>query len=358
MGLFRVKLDKMYIRNKIPASTNDNSNIIGIAFLGYTFEGNEIENDWYKDINGNFYWSGGIEPVTTVLEDSNIDLEKHYWYKKLAIATLHQELNTKGEGVTVLVLDTGITSNPELQNKLKLDIDNSRNFTNGIADKNISDNVYHGTNMAYLIGSSDNKYPGVAPNVKIIIGKISDGDIGLVTMANALNYFKESNLAIDIVSISGGKLNPSQTQIDKLRDSISEFITAKNAIVIAALGNNNNKSKGDYPAILENVIAVGSVDRNGNNSTFCSSPTNASLKLYGEEIASFSENNQPIANRGTSEACALSAGLLALIIAFQKNKLAEEYSSEHTKELMLNSLDERGVFDTQKLLINTKKTIV
>lgn len=74
MITLRVKVKKLNKRLKIPVILPDALNIVGIADENYTFQGEEVlpplnphPDKWYRDQNGHFYWSGGIEVMPVVL---------------------------------------------------------------------------------------------------------------------------------------------------------------------------------------------------------------------------------------------------------------------------------------------------
>ncbi len=74
MITLRVKVKKLNKRLEIPVRLPDASNIIGVVEKDYTFLGEEVmpplnphPDRWYKDRNGHFYWSGGIEVMPLVL---------------------------------------------------------------------------------------------------------------------------------------------------------------------------------------------------------------------------------------------------------------------------------------------------
>jgi subtilisin family serine protease len=266
MAKHKIALDKQYIRNKQPVSTEDQDGIVGVAFAGYSFEGEKIDTEWYKDSNGNFYWAGGVVSfdslIATQIDYGKIDYEKHWWYQKLEIQKLHETLGTKGKGANILVLDMGIPDGSPLLKNIRLDTQNSYNFSNQIEDKNLHTPSNHGIVMANFIGSKNTDCPGIAPDANIIMGKIAmDGhSIGMRRLIRALTFYSESNIPIDVVSISGGAsnyANPNDPEIGEIKNLIKKFIESKNAIVVAALGNGENNDDEDFPARFEQVIGVG-----------------------------------------------------------------------------------------------------
>ena len=123
-----VTAKKLNKRRIVPANFPDRDNIIGEVKEGFSFEGEEVAivpnpdlGKWYQDRDGSFYWGGGIsEALRTglltpaVLTPARLlfDSSKMSWgHKFYDIPFIWNDLGTKGKGVTIAVIDTGIDEN-------------------------------------------------------------------------------------------------------------------------------------------------------------------------------------------------------------------------------------------------------
>ena len=159
--------------------------------------------------------------------------------------SLRPDLNTPysdldGTGQTVVIIDSGIdTDHSYFDDRIIL----SKTFGNGLA--NGEDVGGHGTHVAGIIASSDDKFSGVAPNANIIALKVFDTEGGNVVqqalqwcVANAAEY------SIDAINLSlGVPLVFNQTDDNHFLDLYSlgdEFsaLSELGVICVAAAGNN------------------------------------------------------------------------------------------------------------------------
>ena len=201
MAVCTVIVDKLNQRKCIPVQFTDMTGVTGTVYKGYAFEGTEVPaaelpdtqlGKWYKDKDGNFYWGGGLVtgnptnqsenmPANTIAFDPNKMSWGHRYYD---IPFIWQDLGTKGKGVTVAVIDTGVDDlHPDLTNLHPL----SKSFT----ASTIRDTDGHGTNMAGIIGAAGNKLVyGVSPEAKLLVIKVSDTARGAnsAILTSALDY--------------------------------------------------------------------------------------------------------------------------------------------------------------------------
>ena len=191
-----------------------------------------------------------------------------------------------GQGVTVAVLDTGVYRDintgqwhPDLNANIvpgfdwvsgDLDIDDQvPNLAFGPAgpDDNPADpgdnrgngSSFHGTHVAGTIGAAVNTIgvTGVAYDAGImpvrVLGKGGVGSAG--DIINAINWVDNNGQPrAKIINMSLGGLNPSSLLIDAVNKAVSDGI-----VIVAAAGNDGSNTP-DYPAALDNVVAVGAVD--------------------------------------------------------------------------------------------------
>jgi len=248
-------------------------------------------------------------------EFSSLTFEKVGWHiDKLNIERVHQI--TRGEGVRIGVIDTAFhTDNPELQRRVIEYID--------VTGEGLSapQRVIHGTHVASTICGWVNMV-GVAPDAEIIAIKAlrnSGGGTGKdVADAILLAY----NKGCQIISLSLGSDSLSRD----MKNAI-DFVTEKGALVVCAAGNDGQKI--DYPAALPNTIGVAALGYSDNwfVADFSSPGTDeheVNIAAPGVDIVAAANSTQYKSLRGTSMACPIVSGVLALLLSVQGTKSFEE----------------------------------
>jgi len=291
-------------------------------YPGDTYDG---INKWLRDQTGNYYWSGGFK-----LDKVDNTEFSSYWFEALELVTLRKI--EQGKNSTVLVLDSGINKNLEVFKGRPIVYEN--NFVKGSKTIESIDVDSHGTHCAALIGGKESKdFLSVAPESQLIIGKITEnGQLDdSTTLQEALDYFVDEKYKIDVISISQTIVN----DVPKVKMSINEHIK-RGRIVVAAIGNdtqNRNLNKKRYPGFYEECISVGSCEVNNSLSKYTCYPDRASIFCYGTDIKSFKRDSYPEPLTGTSQATAIVAGIVALIVSFCKGN-SIKYTSSQIKELL------------------------
>lgn len=356
MAKFIVAVDKLNIRSFVPTSLSDKAGIVGEAFKGYTFEGAEETNvpttslgKWYRDLNGYFFWGGGVNALSA---ETPAPVDNDAWYYKLRIPELqkatifHPQNSSPGKNVTVAILDSGIaTEHKEQFFKDSFDEKNSRSFTN----TSIEDTFGHGTHCAGLIAASLNdQFLSIAPTIRLLMGKISNaGTPSVVNLQKALEWVKD-NKDIDILSISGGIFG-DYPQIKKLIDEIS----AQDTIIISSIGNAPGHGAGLYPAkYFKQVVSVGSTDSLGTISGFTIRSPELTICVPGENIKSLFPSTTEVLS-GTSQACAVMTGISALVVS--KLKKDKKIKPEEFKQFIYTNsvLRSHGAFSYRILQLDS-----
>lgn len=239
---------------------------------------------------------------------------------------------TKGKGVKVLIIDTGINGNHE---QLKDAFQSGYNFFERSFD--VEDRDGHGTHIAGLIAGRD---LGVAPEVELHVVKVLSDD-GRGTMASVMDGFTYAiNYDFDVISISLGI--PNKLPIifqERIAQAYNAGIT-----MVCATGNSGN-SQAMYPARMDEVIAVGGLDKDMNVAPF----TNGEYDVLAPavDILSTYKDGLYAELTGTSMASPLVAGGIALMISHYRNEGFELYPEEIME--LLKKLDNK-VFDLSKLM--------
>jgi subtilisin family serine protease len=181
-------------------------------------------------------------------------IEDYDWGTK-AIGVPHVWSKTMGEGVKIATIDTGCNvEHPNLQGKI------ASVFNMIEKSLDVTDGYGHGTHVAGLLVGN---MTGVAPKSELHVMKVLNKDgIGMIShimdgITNAIN------LEVDVLSISlGATLDLPLVLKQRIREAFEHGIT-----IVSATGN-NGVSEPHYPARMDEVIAVGGVDKDLNEALF------------------------------------------------------------------------------------------
>ncbi|HZX44234.1 MAG TPA: S8 family peptidase, partial [Candidatus Nanoarchaeia archaeon] len=211
--------------------------------------------------------------------------------------------NTKGKGVKVAILDTGISKHPDLS------------IAGGVSiiSEDYIDNNGHGTAVAGVVSAllNDEGLVGVAPETNLYAVKIMEGFYGDLSNAiGGVEWAIDNNM--NIISMSFGM--EAYSQIFK---KVLDEAYANGTLIVAAAGNNGRDIL--YPAAYSSVIAVGATDENNERASFSSFGADMELVAAGVSINSTSLADTYSLSSGTSMAAPHVAGVAALVWAYNKS---------------------------------------
>lgn len=258
-----------------------------------------------------------------------------------AINAPHAWQYTKGEGVKIMVIDTGMdVDHPELKGKLKYGMDMMKKTTD------IKDDYGHGTHVAGLIAGNKT---GVAPDVDLYVAKVLNEN-GDGTMASVLDGITLAmNFEVDILCMSLGIRGGLPLHLEqRLHDAYAKGIT-----IVCAVGN-MGLPEPDYPAFMNEVIAVGGVDSELKHLSFSNRGKQVDVTAPALDIFSTFKDGKYALMSGTSMASPIVAGAIALLISHNRKK-GIELNNKQVKEKIMSLGDHRydygyGVMDLSKLL--------
>ena len=145
-----------------------------------------------------------------------------------------------GQGVTVAVLDTGVSDSPSL-NRQSGRLYRGPDFSKESGSSGLRDQFGHGTFMANLVagGVNDGRQIGIAPGAKVVDVKVagSDGTTTLSKVLQGLDWVAKnaSSKDIEVLSLSLGAPRPSDGYgADPLTDGAEKVQAAGVAVVVAA----------------------------------------------------------------------------------------------------------------------------
>ena len=142
-----------------------------------------------------------------------------------------------GSGVTVAVLDTGVTPSADFGSRLEANVDLS-------GDRDGIDHYGHGTHMAGIIASdgslSDGAYGGVAPGANLVSVKVAgwDGSTDVSVVIAGLEWVvtHQDEYDIRVLNLSFGTDGSQSYLIDPL-DYAVEQVWQSGILVIVSAGN-------------------------------------------------------------------------------------------------------------------------
>lgn len=231
--------------------------------------------------------------------DAKTIREQQWHLKQLHIAKAHKI--TRGTGVTVAVVDTGVDRrHPDVQGALL----KGKAFPAG-DDHGWEDPEGHGTCMASLIAGSGSPYRdgtvGVAPNVKILPVRV---DSSVTNLSKGIEWAADHGA--DIVNVPMWDFKD-----DRLKAAVDHAIK-RGAIVVAAVGTYSDIY---WPAAYPGVLAVSATKPKGDLSKYSSSGPEVALSAPGKDILCSTnkfETGYGIYD-GTGPAAAIVAGVAALV---------------------------------------------
>lgn len=212
---------------------------------------------------------------------------------------------TRGTGVTVAVLDTGVDYvHPDLQGR----VDRGRDFVD--QDDDPMDGQGHGTHVAGIVaGGADDNYgiAGVAPNARILAVRVLDGtgQGNYSWVADGIVYAVAKGAKVINLSLGG-------TEQSELLESAINYAAARGVVVTCATGNEKAKSIG-YPARYDSCTAVGATDPADAHAEFSNTGAGIDISAPGVQILSSTIGGGHEAWDGTSMASPVVAGQAALL---------------------------------------------
>jgi len=292
---------------------------------GKTFKGN---NKWYKSTNGEFYfWSGRAKIVGAIGENNpsfslnwttlNYDKNKMNWaIQKLdLLEKFWKEWGLTGVGVKVAILDSGIDlTNPDLKPAVKA----AKNFIAEADEKDITDEIGHGTKCAGLIGGRGfQKVFGIAPECELYIAKVGTKNkiTTLESFSAALDWAKE--MKVDIISMSTvlreGAFKRSATKKRQFQKKIDALHNA-GILLVAATGNDNLAPDViRYPSYFPNCLSINAIKKDGSLHPIVGKSKQVNFVAAGDDLLTTGLQSTIAKISQTSAAAACFSGILALL---------------------------------------------
>ncbi len=235
---------------------------------------------------------------------------------------------SKGAGVTVAVLDTGVDGrHPDLVGRVIQGPDytgHGRRPGNRYWGR-------HGTAMASIIAGHGHGprrsagMVGVAPQAKILSIRVTwenddpeRSDRAQVSrtkdaVAKGIRYAVDHGAQIINMSLGGGKMIYNGNPIE---EEAVRYALGKGAMLIASAGNDGaGLNRTNFPAAYPGVTAVGAVDKTLRPAKFTNRHDYVSVAAPGVDIISADAGRSYVQGTGTSPSAAIVAGIAALVRA-------------------------------------------
>jgi subtilisin family serine protease len=242
---------------------------------------------------------------------------------------------TRGQGVVVAVLDSGV--NPHVSD-LVGNVITGPNLSGVRTPPSNPGWGVHGTWMASLIAGHGNPPDGSAVDGSGIIGTAPDSKVlsirvitdsadpnhrayehepaakGQRELAEAITYAVSHDAKV--ISMSLGYGEPSSPVRVALQDAYEHDV-----VVVASAGNSGDDASADgtgnapysFPADYPGVLAVGAVNSSNQVASFSSANQSVQVSAPGYKVPAQGRDGNYWYVSGTSPACALTAGVVALI---------------------------------------------
>jgi serine protease len=271
------------------------------------------------------------------------DYSKQWNFRNINVEQAWDE--TQGEGITVAVIDTGVSQVPDLKlTKLVKGYD----FVNDKADA--TDDNGHGTHVAGTIAQSTNNgygVAGIAYKAGIMPLKVlsSNGGGTVADIAESIKFAADNGADVINMSLGGGG---ASTMIEEA----IKYANSKGVVIIAAAGN-EGRNASSYPARYPNVISVSATDAAGDKASYSNFGAGVDISAPGgSETGKIIQNTLDpssgesvfVGFQGTSMAAPHVAGVAALIKASGISEPAEVLSvlKQSTRKVQEDHLNHFG----------------
>ncbi|WP_449062113.1 S8 family serine peptidase, partial [Planomonospora algeriensis] len=231
---------------------------------------------------------------------------------------------TRGEGVTVAVLDTGVDpAHPDLAGAVLEGPD----LTGTARRRSLWGR--HGTAMASVIagrGHGDGRSPGVtgiAPAATVLSVRVAlenddprrgrGRERGEDALARGIRYAADHGAQVISMSLGGGG---GSWKGSSAEEKAVRYALGRGAVLVASSGNDGaGPNRRNFPAAYPGVIAVGAVDERMRVTSFSNRQDYLSVVAPGSGILTADGPDSYVVGDGTSSAAALVAGVAALVRA-------------------------------------------
>ncbi len=267
--------------------------------------------------------AGLIFPAPAHADELGTAARERQWPLEVMGVPAAWELS-RGEGVTVAVLDTGVdTHHPDLAGAVVEGPDLTGAGTTRVGR--------HGTSMASLIAGRGHGeggelgVVGVAPRARVLSIRVTleaddpartDPHVAVLVrgaVARGIRWAVDHGAEVISMSLGGGDGSYRGSPDE---DAAVRYALSKGVVLVASSGNDGEgANRPTFPAAYPGVIAVGAVDERLGPAPFSNRQDYVSVTAPGTGIVSADGHASYVVGDGTSSAAAFVAGIAALIKA-------------------------------------------
>ncbi|MFE9254976.1 type VII secretion-associated serine protease mycosin [Streptomyces sp. NPDC006879] len=231
---------------------------------------------------------------------------------------------TKGAGVTVAVLDTGVDgTHPDLTGRVLP----GRDLVGFGAREGQKAWAVHGTAMAGIIAGRGHGARrakgvlGVAPRAKVLPVRVileerdklrrKARETRGAALAEGIRWAADNGA--DVINLSLGDDSRS-AHAERSEDEAIQYALGKGVVVVASAGNGGRGSnRTSYPAAYPGVISAAAVNKRGVKASFSTSSWYATVAAPGVDVLIAHPDRTYYKGWGTSAAAAFVSGVVALV---------------------------------------------
>jgi hypothetical protein len=226
--------------------------------------------------------------------------------------------STWGSGVTIAVLDTGVSGLAGLANVRQINLVDP--------PSELSELNAHGTAVASLVLQ-------VAPGADVLSIRVADDFGASNSWLLAQGILQAADLGARVINISMGSYGESA-----IVDNAIDYARSLGAVVVAAAGN-EGIGQLSYPAAYDGVVSTGGVDASGDHLLFSNSGSSLSMVAPGYDINTTGTEGETLSFSGTSASSPIVAGALA---ATMSNPVTPNLSANDALAALESNLNESG----------------
>ncbi len=209
------------------------------------------------------FWASARSQATKIWLDGPVEANLDRSVAQIG-APAAWEAGHSGAGTTVAVLDTGIdVTHPDLDDAVTA----QQNFT---GSDSTDDRLGHGTHVASTITGDSAKYRGVAPDAKLLNGKVLNDDGGGEESWIIAGMEWAAANGADVINMSLGSPWPSDGS-DPMSLALNRITAETGALFVVSAGNSGpDEYSIGSPAAADAALTVGAVDREDQLAEFSS----------------------------------------------------------------------------------------
>jgi len=244
-----------------------------------------------------------IPPYKVISRVSILAEKQDYNHEMMNVPAMWK--STRGAGVKVVVLDTGIPKHVDIGHAGgKSFIENYSEDKNG-----------HGTHVGGIIAATANNdmgVAGIAPECECWFGSVLDGN-GSGSIASIVKGIRWAvdEVGAHVINMSLG-ISAGARRIKEMEDAC-DYAASQGVVVVCAAGNEYGAV--GQPAIYDSVLAIAAVNNFKEHASFSNTGPEVDFASGGVNVYSTYLNNGYSKLSGTSMASPAMAGIVALIIA-------------------------------------------